>query len=343
MTTLDASLIIPTYNRKQSLVELLDSLTKQTIEFNRFEVIVVDDDSTDGTEQISQAPYPFNLRLIRQANQGSAIARNTGAAQAKGHLLIFLDDDMLVEPDYVIGLVEEHKDYPQTVGMGTELPYIFPNPTVFTQIATSSSSVKAEDSVGCYVDFTACVTNNISVEHQYFDEIGKMQDVAGDGPTWWGDVDFGYRAELKGFRFRRSGKAKCYHRDYSIRDLKTASSRAYKAAKMGVALFQKFPNVQSHIPMFHDKTPIIWGQDAPGLIIRKVLRSLTASRWVIGGMEYLVSILEKYYPSPSLLSPLYRWICGAYMFRGYRDGLRQLVVTKTEQKDEKKQLFKETT
>lgn len=324
MTMFEASIIIPTYNRKESLHESLVSLAKQGCPVNKFEVIIVDDGSTDGTEKIKNESFPFALHYIRQTNQGSAIARNTGAEHAKGNILIFLDDDMLVEPDYVSGLIEEHKAYPRIVSMGKELPYIPPNPTPFAQlIAQGGPPANSVGVTGAFVDFTACVTNNLSVERDGFFEIGMMQDVAGDGPTWWGDVDFGYRAAQLGYRFRRSSKAKCYHRDYSIHSLKSTSIRYYNSARIAIALFNKFPGIQSYLPMFYDKTPIAWGQDSPYLIIRKLTRGIVSSKPIVRGMEQLVSILEQHYPSPRLLRPFYRWIVGGYIFRGYRDGLRE--------------------
>jgi len=317
------SIIIPTYNRYKQLLTCLDTLAQQTYPTDHVEVIVVDDGSTDGTEAIAEEAFPFTLRYIRQPNQGSAAARNAGAQNAKGTLLIFLDDDMLVEPNYVRGLVEEHHRHPHIIGMGTLRPYLPPNPSPFTRIYAHLAASNDAGPDGAFVHFTECVTNNLSVEREDFLEIGMMQDVAGDGPTWWGDVDFGYRATRHGFRFRRSGKAICYHRDHGIRDLATASARARKAARMAVALFHKYPEVQAHLPMFHDKTPIAWGQDPPRLIVRKLARHVASSRPALWGMEQIVSVLEHCYPSPALLRPLYRWIIGGYICQGYREGLRE--------------------
>lgn len=318
---LDATIIIPTYNRKNSLLDTLDSLEQQRYPGNRFEVVIVDDGGSDGTEEtVNNRNYSFILRYIRQQNQGSAVARNTGAENAQGHLLIFLDDDMWVEPDYVSGLIEEHQAYPHVVGMGTELPYIPPNPTPFAKLAANSSPAAPE---GTFVDFTHCITNNVSVERDDFFKIGQMQDVAGDGPTWWGDVDFGYRADRTGLRFRRSGKAKCYHRDYSTQNLASTSKRYYNSARMAVLLFKKFPDIQPHLPMFDDKTPIAWGKDRPGLIFRKLARRITSSRPALWIMEQLVKLVEQQYPSPAVLRPIYRWIVGGYIFQGYQTGLRE--------------------
>ena len=321
MSRFDASVIIPTYNRKESLQETLVSLSQQRWPADRFEVIVVDDGSSDGTEEIVKVDFPFQLQYIRQANQGSAVARNTGAEQAQGNILVFLDDDMLVEPDYITGLIEEHQHYPRVVGMGTELPYNSPNATPFAQMIALDQASEAANSTGTFVEFTKCVTNNLSVERNDFFDIGMMEDVAGDGPTWWGDVDFGYRANRLGFRFRRSGKATCYHLDYSMHSFDTASNRVYKAAYMSVALFRKFPDIQPHIPMLLDKAPIAWGQDSLPLVARKVARGLVSWRPVIRLIEQITRVLEQHYPSRLVLHRLYLWICGGYMYWGYREGL----------------------
>lgn len=322
MTEPDVSIIIPTYNRKESLLRTLDSLARQTYPADRYEVIVVDDGSTDGTRETTKGSFPFHLRYIRQCNQGSAFARNTGARNARGRLLIFLDDDMTVEPDYVAGLVEEHYRHSRIIGMGTVYSYIPANATVFARVYAQLPTTNSPSPNGAFVTFTDCGTANLSVERADFFEIGMMHDVAGDGPTWWGDVDFGYRAARLGFRFRRSGKAICHHRDYGIRDLATASSRAQKAACMAVTLFHKYPEIQPHLPMFHDKTPIAWREDPPRLILRKLARQAASSRPAMWAMEQLVRVLEQRDPSPTLLRPLYRWIIGGYIFRGYRAGLK---------------------
>jgi glycosyltransferase involved in cell wall biosynthesis len=100
-----ASIIIPTYNRKDNLVRILESLKDQTASPGDFEVIVVDDGSTDDSSAVAGLAFPFSLRYLRQANLGSAAARNAGAELASGDLLIFLDDDMIVEKGFISGLL----------------------------------------------------------------------------------------------------------------------------------------------------------------------------------------------------------------------------------------------
>jgi glycosyltransferase involved in cell wall biosynthesis len=91
------SIIIPSYNSLKYLPETLQSVLEQ--DFQDFEVIVIDDGSTDGTEAWFAANISDSrLRLITQPNQGPSIARNTGIAVAQGEYIAFLDSDDLWHP-----------------------------------------------------------------------------------------------------------------------------------------------------------------------------------------------------------------------------------------------------
>ncbi len=74
--------------------------------------------------------------------------------------------------------------------------------------------------------------------------------------------------------------------------------------------------------MFHDKTPISWRTDPPRLIVRKLARQAASTRPAVWALQQLVRIVERVHPSPALLRPLYRWVIGAYIYRGYRQGLK---------------------
>ena len=91
------SVVIPTYNSAEFLVEALDSVSEQT--YNNYEVVLIDDGSTDNTKEVVEA-YRSRIKLnyIYQENQGVAAARNRGIAAAKGELIAFLDADDLFLP-----------------------------------------------------------------------------------------------------------------------------------------------------------------------------------------------------------------------------------------------------
>ena len=89
------SVIVPTFNRAWILKEAIDSVLAQN--YRDFELIVIDDGSTDHTRDILH-PYRDRLTVIRQANAGVSAARNRGIRAASGRLIAFLDSDDLWLP-----------------------------------------------------------------------------------------------------------------------------------------------------------------------------------------------------------------------------------------------------
>src|SRR4051812_5349711 len=90
------SVIIPAYNRKAMLCESIDSVLAQNC--RDFELIVVDDGSTDGTADELAARYGTRIRVLKQANRGVAAARNLGVSRSCGEYIAFLDSDDLWKP-----------------------------------------------------------------------------------------------------------------------------------------------------------------------------------------------------------------------------------------------------
>ncbi len=96
------SVIIPTYNRRQTLLRTLRALAAQTLPAAEFEVIVSIDGSTDGTQDaLSTERFPFSFRELTQPNGGASKARNAGIAAAKGEFIAFTEDDVVPEPNWL--------------------------------------------------------------------------------------------------------------------------------------------------------------------------------------------------------------------------------------------------
>jgi GT2 family glycosyltransferase len=102
-----ASIIIPTFNGASRIRYCLDSLSKQTAGRD-VEILVVDDGSTDDIASVIKS-YS-SVRLISQANAGPASARNRGALEAGGKILLFTDDDCVPMPDWLEAMLEPFND-----------------------------------------------------------------------------------------------------------------------------------------------------------------------------------------------------------------------------------------
>ena len=93
------SVIIPTYNRADFLPRAIQSILKQT--FRDFELIIVDDGSTDNTEEVVGGISNARVRYFYQQNRGVSAARNFGATLSKGQYTTFLDSDDEVLPEWL--------------------------------------------------------------------------------------------------------------------------------------------------------------------------------------------------------------------------------------------------
>ncbi len=98
------SVIIPVYNEEKVILACLNSLFVQT--YQDFEIIVVDDGSTDGTARILSEINKPNLQILRQDHKGPAMARNLGAERANGQILVFVDADMTFDRRFLLELCE---------------------------------------------------------------------------------------------------------------------------------------------------------------------------------------------------------------------------------------------
>lgn len=113
----EVSVIIPTYNRGWVLKEAIDSVLAQ--EFKDFELIVVDDGSTDNTGEILDS-YEQDILVLRQPNKGVSAARNRGIDAAEGRLIAFLDSDDLWLPRKLSSQVDFFNSNPEAVINQTE-------------------------------------------------------------------------------------------------------------------------------------------------------------------------------------------------------------------------------
>lgn len=108
-----ASIIIPTFNGVSRIGNCLDALVNQVAGRN-VEILVVNDGSTDNTAEVV-ARYP-GVRLISQANAGPAAARNRGALEAQGSIILFTDDDCVPTPNWLEAMLAPFED-PEIVGV----------------------------------------------------------------------------------------------------------------------------------------------------------------------------------------------------------------------------------
>jgi len=164
------SVILPTYNRGWVLREAIDSVLAQ--DFTDFELIVVDDGSTDDTEQLLDA-YDQDLIVLRQSNQGVSAARNQGIAAAGGRLVAFLDSDDLWLPGKLGRQVDFFNSNPAAVINQTEEIWIRNGVRVNpkTRHHKFSGMIFEQSLALCLVSPSA-----VMIKRSLFDEVGLFDE-----------------------------------------------------------------------------------------------------------------------------------------------------------------------
>jgi serine acetyltransferase/GT2 family glycosyltransferase len=113
------TVVIAAYNRADSVTQLLRLFATQTLPPSDFEVIVVDDGSAIPVAPVlEQLTLPYSLTVHRQTNAGPAAARNTGILQARGRIIVIIDDDMRIGPEYLASHLAAHSAAPHRVVLG---------------------------------------------------------------------------------------------------------------------------------------------------------------------------------------------------------------------------------
>ena len=105
------SVVIPLYNKEKQIACTLQSVFEQT--FQNFEIVIVDDGSTDNSVEEVEKFDDFRIRLIHQTNAGVSAARNRGIEEASGELIAFLDADDVWMPEYLATQYGLYQKYPE--------------------------------------------------------------------------------------------------------------------------------------------------------------------------------------------------------------------------------------
>lgn len=199
-TQIELSVIIATYNRATMLRNCLDALFHQTQPTTDFEVIVVIDGSTDGTrEMLAELIAPCMLRVYWQTNSGVGAARNRGVEAANGRYCLFLDDDIIADPELVAQHLRVQRQQQGVVGLGhitCQLPKRADGFARYLAHWWQDHYARLKQNVRLPV-FTDCYTGNLSVPREALLQVGGFAvDLPRDE-----DVELGYRIQRQGLRF----------------------------------------------------------------------------------------------------------------------------------------------
>ena len=164
------SVIVPIRNAADTLVACLDGLRAQQFPRDQFEIILVDNNSTDSSASIARR-YP-DVQLLSEPKPGAYAARNRGVAAARGHLLAFTDPDCVPAPDWLATLARELQVVGTAVVMGG---YILPSHNAVLELLIRYENTKDAFVLGTDIpELYYGHTNNMGVRREIFDRFGPF-------------------------------------------------------------------------------------------------------------------------------------------------------------------------
>ncbi len=233
------SVVIPTYNRKPILEKCLKALEYQQSSelIAGYEVVVVDDGSTDGTvDWLRQDAAIFpHVRLFEQDHQGPSAARNLGVANALGDTIIFIDSDLVVTDGFLRAHAIELERGQKRLGSDRLFTYgRVINTCNFD--SPSSEPFKVTDFSAAYF-----ATGNVAIARQWLEQAGPFDtrfQLYG-----WEDLELGVRLKQLNLTLVKCPDAVGYHwhPPFSLEQIPKLIDREIQRGRMGVLFYQKHP------------------------------------------------------------------------------------------------------
>lgn len=273
----ELSVIIPTYNRCKRLQRCLESLCRQTESTDNFEVLVIVDGSTDGTQDFLAAlQTPYLLRVLWQDREGQCAARNKGIENASGHLCLFLDDDIVSAPTLVAEHIRAQRVHNGVVGLGRITQTLPAHADWFARCLARGWNErydrleKDQETLDTpSPDWQDCYSGNLSVPRAKLQEVGGF---ALDLPASF-DAELGYRLQQQGLSFVYIPGAHGEHDDY--KPYRALAFEAERWGKTSVELSRRHP------PMLRRLLGTYHEANWLDLTLRYVLLKLDPPLWLL--------------------------------------------------------------
>jgi GT2 family glycosyltransferase len=213
---MEVSVVIATFNRRDTLNKAMKAHLAQSALNQLAEILIVDDGSSDGTaEQVATLARHSSIpiRYWYQPKRGAAAARNMGIREAKGEVILFVDDDIIPAPDLVGEHLKWHGKHPDlcdaVLGHITWSPEVHPTPFMRWISLDGVLTAYRHIALKTEVDFRYFYTGNLSLKTEFLRRTGNFdEDFGGYG---FEDTELGYRLQKNGMRLFYNPAAVAYH------------------------------------------------------------------------------------------------------------------------------------
>jgi GT2 family glycosyltransferase len=307
------SIVIPTHNRPAKLRSTLEKLRAQSFSADEYEVVVVDDGSNPPVIIDPELRSRPEVRILRLEGEERSVARNKGAKEAKGELLIFVDDDIETAPDFVSSHWAAHQEFSDALAVGAiHLPEESQK-TPFGRFRQRLEMDGIPRERGLVNDRNFCAAANASIKRDRFLQLGGFDTKI----TSAEDQDFALRHSVQSGRIVFLPEARVIHQDNAL-SIREYCKRNEWGSRLMLPFYQRYRDFPANLEREKINGSTHWGSEPFSMSLRKTVKAMIAGKLSIGLMFFFVDILERILPNSGLLDKFYRVLLGAHIFRGYR-------------------------
>lgn len=321
-----ASVIITTYNRGPALLETLDALARQTVPPERYEIVVVDDGSLDGTfEALGRISLPCALRSFRHpSNRGISAGRNLALRHARGEYLVCVSDDLIVPEDFLERHLSAHQRFPGhwVVGAFRQIESLTSTPfgRYLDRLEREFEEGRKDAELGPRLwSMHWPSARNLSLPRADLERTGCFDE---NLRCAFEDQDLAVRARRHGIRFLYDAGITCLHNDQAG-DLERHCRHQQFDARDGARFWAKHPDAHPE-SRIAEENGWLSRHDGPCLVARKTGKRILSHEASIRALLVAIGGAQRFGLPEPLLWKMYRALTGLHIFRGWREGLRLL-------------------
>jgi GT2 family glycosyltransferase len=321
------SVVVPTYNRCDALDETLRHLSYQQFA-EPWEAIVVNNNCTDETDKVvgkAATKFPVPLRLVYEKKPGAAAARNAGARVAVGEYLVFIDNDILTETDFLSRHYRALRENPHSwiVGQVVNLPAqensvfgayrkrLFPIVPITEKVRETS----------------AITGQTVSLPREHFIKLNGFDEnfnvASGE------DNEFAMRGRKQlGVKTLLAPDILVVHNDWAGWTFPDFCRRQEIYAQTEFFFWKKYGDEHPRQDLIKENLPVDWRKDSLKLLLRKKVKQILSNQIPQTILLKLCLLLEKAPPvTHPLLWRLYKLTLAGAIQRGFREGRERLIKT----------------
>jgi glycosyltransferase involved in cell wall biosynthesis len=312
------SVVISTYNRPVKVAKTIECFSNQTIPTEDYEIVIVDNGSKEPVV-LAENLRQKDIKLIRfEQNKERSISRSTAVNNTIGELIVFSDDDLIVESDFLEHHIKAHTEWDKLMAIGKIIlpPERLSEPGIRFRQELEQLGIPTTRGLVKIPNFGTAA--NMSISRELFLNLGGFDpELAGIE-----DQDFAMRHTANGGNIAYLPEAVAIHDDDWL-DFNSFCKRQAFAAEWAIPFSRRYPNWGDSVERERVNGALNFGREPISLSVKKIIKSALGTTLGKSAISLIIGAVEKLNPNSSVLKKLYSQVLGVYVQEGYRRGIEK--------------------